>query len=97
MSAHTKGPWKAVHMDVVRELPCFEVADVAHMRIIHDGTERWPNHGTPEDDARLIAAAPELLEALRSLRAAFQATSIEVQADAMRAAQVVIAKATGEA
>jgi hypothetical protein len=47
------------------------------------------------EDARLIAAAPELLEALRRLRDAFIGTSVEVQADAMRAARVVIDKATG--
>lgn len=64
-----------------------------------------------EDDARLIAAAPEtaaerdslkeinaeLLAALTSLRDAFIGTSVEVQADAMRAARAAIAKAKGGA
>ena len=38
----------------------------------------------------------ELLEALRGLRDAFIGTSVEVQADAMRAARAAIAKAGGE-
>lgn len=38
----------------------------------------------------------ELLKALRGLRDAFIGTSVEVQADAMRAARAAIAKAGGE-
>ena len=38
----------------------------------------------------------ELLKALRGLRDAFLGTSVEVQADAMRAARAAIAKAGGE-
>ncbi len=38
----------------------------------------------------------ELLQALRGLRDAFLGTSVEVQADAMRAARAAIAKAGGE-
>ena len=38
----------------------------------------------------------ELLAALRGLRDAFIGTSVEVQADAMRAARAAIAKAGGE-
>ena len=47
-------------------------------------------------NASLIAAAPDLLAALRGLRAAFIGTSVEVQADAMRAARAAINKAVGQ-
>ena len=46
-----------------------------------------------KSDANLIAAAPELLAALRQMRDAFIGTSVEVQADALRAARAAIAKA----
>lgn len=52
-----------------------------------------------ESDAEIIALRQqrdELLEALRGLRDAFLGTSVEVQADAMRAARAAIAKAAGE-
>ena len=87
--------------------------DVAHdgMNIMHKLHERpdWiaplPGRAHHADwfaavihpDARLMEAAPDLLDALRSLRNAFLGTSIEVQADALRAARAAIAKATGGA
>ena len=51
-----------------------------------------------ESDAEIIALRQqrdELLAALRGLRDAFIGTSVEVQADAMRAARAAIAKAGG--
>lgn len=65
MSAHTPGPWMVVHENVAKEINCFEVANVSHFRVILDGGG-WPAiTGVPEDDARLIAAAPDLLAALK--------------------------------
>lgn len=46
--------------------------------------------------AELWQQRDELLVALRGLRDAFIGTSVEVQADAMRAARAAIAKAGGE-
>lgn len=50
-----------------------------------------------EDDARLIAAAPELLDALRNVAACFDANDPDSMANAMTDARAAIAKATGEA
>jgi len=60
MSKHTPGPWKVVSENACREIDVFEIADISHLRVIH-ATDAWPVAGSPEDDARLIAAAPELL------------------------------------
>ena len=46
--------------------------------------------------AELWQQRDEMLAALRGLRDAFLGTSVEVQADAMRAARAAIAKAGGE-
>lgn len=62
MSAHTPGPWKAVSAVSSAEVECMEIAEVAYMRVIPE-CGGWPIQGTPEDDARLISAAPEMLEA----------------------------------
>lgn len=58
MSAHTPGPWKRGHMmDAERAWvgPEYDVPPVAH--IDRNERDEW------EANARLIAAAPELLEA----------------------------------
>lgn len=62
MSAHTPGPWKAVSDVASAEFDCMEIAEVAYMRVVPE-RGGWPRAGTPENDAYLIAAAPELLEA----------------------------------
>ena len=48
------------------------------------------------DVAVLKQQRDELLKVMRGLRDAFLGTSVEVQADAMRAARAAIAKAGGE-
>lgn len=58
---HTPGPWKAVSAAACAEVECMEIAEVANMRVI-PAAGGWPTPGAPEDDARLIAASPELLE-----------------------------------
>lgn len=68
MSKHTPGPWKAVSAAACAEIEVMEIAEVAHMRVIPAGGG-WPTAGEPEDDARLIAAAPELLAAIESILA----------------------------
>lgn len=85
---HTPGPWEAGQYGnsfiVTAKGGMYDVAVVR-------------NIGNEDNaaNARLIAAAPDLLEALRQLRDAFIVTSVEMQADAMRAARAAIAKATG--
>jgi hypothetical protein len=53
------------------------------------------NHGTKEADARLIAAAPELLSALNEA-AELMPLGTKKRADWLRKAGAAIAKATGQ-
>lgn len=63
MSKHTRAPWYVVATEVYGRRTVHVVADVGGMRERVARVERGP---TAEADARLIAAAPELLEALRA-------------------------------
>ena len=63
---HTPGPWEATHR--IRDSKSWVVYSVAIAdneicAVFHDGTEELP-----EANARLIAAAPDLLLALEGLR-----------------------------
>lgn len=61
---HTPGPWTITHQDMVRSRDRF-IADCQAAPM-----SARPCPATPEDmaNARLIAAAPDLLEALKRLR-----------------------------
>jgi hypothetical protein len=63
---HTPGPWKVI--DTYNEMPVgcdgFVIESVDGLHIIPDGKQRL---GCEKADARLIAAAPELLAALQVL------------------------------
>jgi hypothetical protein len=72
-----------------------EIAEVAHMRVIPAGGG-WPTPGAPEDDARLMAAAPELLAALDRLLASGDVRDA-ADAGALKQARAAIAKAVGSA
>lgn len=95
MSKHTPGPWKAVDQHITRQIPCFEVAEISNMRIICDGV-LWPaNPGNPETDAKLIAAAPDLLEALQEMVDCYWGTEEnQSQGKALAQARAAIRKAT---
>lgn len=88
---HTPGPW-AVRYDYVVQAPSFDdgrLVPVAQPYGVNsDGTDLFAN-------ARLIAAAPELLEAL-SVLYAVAAEQIGDDWAAVTNAAAVIAKATGE-
>jgi len=56
MSKHTPGPWKAIISENVANVVCAENG-IGVARVIDD------------DDARLIAAAPQMLEALEACAA----------------------------
>ena len=105
--SHTPGPWKAVYDRTTNDLNMFEIAEVSHLRIILE-SGGWPTRqGSPEDDARLIAAAPDLLVALRDCVLEFEAVLRSIDDDAVHfdgdefherltLARAAIAKATGE-
>ena len=80
---HTPGPWHAVIAGGVQPVIGGPLITSAHTK-----SGMLPNY---EANARLIAAAPELLEALRGVVRVADRSTIEF--DAARAA---IAKATGE-
>ena len=63
MSNYTKGPWAVV----VNRETC--VMDSAGNILAQTCQTCWPDEGVDlaEDNARLIAAAPELLEALQTI------------------------------
>ena len=90
---HTPGPWIAHEGAIFQEKPHGEVSplicDTINGRKF-TGEERGAN-------ARLIAAAPELLDALQSLLARVSSDIIANQCwhEEQRAARAAIAKATG--
>ena len=93
MSKHTPGPWKAVFSGVAAQIDCMEIAEVSHMRVI-PASGGWPTPGEPEVDARLIAAAPELLEALINANA--RMCDLPPTDPIIAQVRAAIAKATGE-
>lgn len=88
MSKHTPGPWSVFYKSKYDEWHVSVPLSTGSMKwALFDDGIRSEN---PEADARLIAAAPDLLEALRGvLRVADRAT------DEFDAARAAIAKATG--
>jgi len=95
MNKHTPGPWftSRPHQTIYIE------ARIGGGMLQEVGAI-GPTEGGPrqqEANARLIAAAPELLEALQGLLAGEEiATSLEDYAAASEKARAAISKATGE-
>jgi hypothetical protein len=94
---HTPGPWAALPEECDRayirirgqKLGCrYKVANV--LTLVYEGVHEREAEET-RANARLIAASPELLEALELCAAALPAYSEEA-----KAARAAIAKATGE-
>jgi hypothetical protein len=100
---HTPGPWELV----TRECPIepgetyTAIAHIHHREVVGKHSEQDVCHvstwgradGESTANARLIAAAPDLLEACRAALSVCEAESANWQAEIIRAA---IAKATGE-
>lgn len=104
-AAHTSGPWSVGDVDwqvegfTYQDVHAGEYGNqsyrsVAHVQAAWDGEHA--EEMTAEDfaNARLIAAAPELLEALATFLAEADAGHVTFEAD--RAARAAIAKARGE-
>lgn len=99
MREHTPGPWQAEEASVrgiTQEW--FVRVDGDDIAIASDIRDRNGNHS--EANARLIAAAPELLEALEDLASLAEAAMREVGEYDIEAeladARAAIAKATGD-
>ena len=98
MSAkHTPGPWKAHRIEKGPGLPYTPVAAKTLLAKVY--SEAFGDFEQSEANARLIAAAPDLLEALRALHSACVKDGWPVYGAhpaAMNAALAAIAKATGQ-
>lgn len=109
MSAHTPGPWRVGEYDDYLGYDCM-TGGVRAGPVVLDGGSYGQKSCLPIEpaqldrlmaDARLIAAAPELLEALRLSLAWLPAAADHPSAtvavyEAQEAARAAIAKATGE-
>jgi len=101
MSKHTPGPWKAICDNPRQVNRMAMVATYGGGGVCIDCTKSGDSYEMDCANARLIAAAPELLEALRAI----VATTIEMGGTTLKAEQhnarlfaaiSAIAKATGE-
>lgn len=82
---HTPGPWQVNLPSTTEVVADFGGADIGVAWRIHNPA-----------DARLIAAAPDLLQALQRARRILAANAIEFDCDgAIDAIDVAIARATG--
>ena len=104
---HTPGPWKieqGTNGDAVITHSDTELR--SHVARIYAAT-LCPEHGTVEDNARLIAAAPDLLEALQAIAGKgiaglperfddLTTVNVPVLVKAIWDARAAITKATGQ-
>ena len=96
MSRHTPGPWSLEHIDgeTYRVIDAMDMQELSRIATVHFHDDAV---GETKANACLIAAAPELLEALRIARDHIDMAALEIShckyAERIRAA---IAKATGE-
>lgn len=89
---HTPGPWRHEKDFSVRATNNYEIAHVSHMN--------YERGGTCEANARLIAAAPDMLEALKwaaEILESYKNQKCGIHIDAIEKARAAIAKATGAA
>lgn len=99
MSGHTKGPWRIPHFaDEKASCACSYIFSDAQrgfgaIATIQFGGEN-ENYETAKANANLIAAAPDLLEALIDVRRALEVANFTGELAVVDAA---IAKARGEA
>ncbi|MFA6043586.1 MAG: hypothetical protein WC718_01260 [Phycisphaerales bacterium] len=62
MAGHTKGPWKALRSCYIR------VGEVGDHRWVANADSPYVSYDTAKANARLISAAPDMLEALAEAR-----------------------------
>jgi hypothetical protein len=97
MSKHTPGPWKTV----ARNYPIADTGDYDGCWEVLTGDPKkpivqiWGDSDEDEANARLIAAAPDLLEALRRLLDSGDVRDA-AEKGALAAARAAIAKAEGQ-
>lgn len=88
---HSPGPWRIQHDEMCGYIYNVEILDANGETVADDG--EWP---VSVCDMPLIAAAPELLEALETLySAALCGAEFDISAACARAAEVIV-KAGGQ-
>jgi len=88
---HTPGPWTVIENSSGKHLVCADHPQAAHFDIaLTSGPDSVAN-------ARLIAAAPELLEACQRYIAEREEIGLSCDSAAVRGIRAAIAKATGSA
>lgn len=87
---HTPGPWYVAHRGPENRLICNR--DITVAEVLDDC---HPDADQELANARLIAAAPELLEACQALVRAIDCRRTLDEIEATRAARKAISKATG--
>jgi hypothetical protein len=116
VAQHTPGPWKAFNKDGKHvqadewSTDCEGALTSTHapikagsrvVALVVASSKRWPDLPDIAPDCRLIAAAPELLEACRSIVNAFDAlkpsSAARTEPMQINAARAAIAKAEGRA
>ena len=92
MSKHTNVTWK-----VGKPRECLRDGNLMYGIIGSETVSDYEDWGFTEADARLISAAPELLEALKAVRAwDVENFALDIPLQIRRQMQAAIAKATGE-
>lgn len=90
---HTPGPWK-MHSNIGRKSEPGVIADAAPCIIAIMGNHKeWPVEA--EANARLIAAAPELLEALEDMLSLAKSYDVGQNSAIVDRASALIARTTG--
>ena len=98
MSAHTPGPWvtyrgKVYHHEGITQWKSTVIRPVVNGRVMSISIAKCDNEG----NARLIAAAPDLLEALKkALRVISIVCDPDEYAEPIKAIRAAIAKVAGE-
>ena len=95
ISKHTPGPWDVMHHDTWRGHTYDQPSSVCHVGdyTIVTSSPSYEFHGADDADARLIAAAPDMLAAMQmAVEAIERGSSTAPVAECLRAA---LAKATG--
>lgn len=98
----TPGPWRAVRGDA---LVLFTAVNIAHIGVTDGDAYNAPfvvqarpgSKGSLPHNALLIAASPDLYEALEAMRAEFRAADLPYGSKAYLQSGAALAKARGEA
>ncbi len=102
---HTSGPWCVDPSDKTAVFKQFKLPRIVNEKVCSVRFS-WMTQGEKEANARLIAAAPDLLEALKGMLSVYGITQADyefrgigsqVEVDLAEQARAAIAKATGGA